>query len=318
MTTKPILVLGGTGFVGRHILARLNSLQLRTLVPTRRRDRARHLLPLPTNEIVEADIHDDATLHGLVAQSEAVINLVGILHGSGADFERAHVTLPTRIIDACRQHQVRRLLHMSALGVTDTGKMPSLYLQSKQAGEAAMRASGLDWTIFRPSVIFGPDDRFINLFASLQRFVPLVPLAGADARLQPVYIGDVTSAFVNVLHNPASVGRTYELAGPDVYRLRELVALAGRIHGCQRLVIGLPDWLGRLQAAVMEVLPGPRLMSMDNLDSLRQPNVASGPMAPELGITSPTRLDAASATGSLARQQRLDHSRAGARRHPTQ
>jgi NADH dehydrogenase len=207
---------------------------------------------------------------------------------------------------------------MSALGVTDTGKLPSLYLQSKQAGEAAVRASALDWTIFRPSVIFGPDDRFINLFASLQRFAPLVPLAGADARLQPVYIGDVASAFVNVLQNPASFGRTYELAGPEVYRLRELVELSGRIHGCRRLVIGLPDWVGRLQAAVMEVLPGPPLMSMDNLDSLRQPNVATGPMAPELGIAHPTRLDAASATGSLARQQRLDQSRAAARRHLTE
>lgn len=314
MTIKRILVLGGTGFVGRHIVARLNGMQLRTLVPTRRLDRARHLLPLPTTEIIEADIHDDRALSRLVAQSDAVINLVGILHGSGADFASAHTTLPNRVIDACRQHGVRRLLHMSALGVTDSGKLPSLYLQTKQAGEAAVRASGLDWTVFRPSVIFGPDDRFINLFASLQRFAPLVPLAGADARLQPVYIGDVASAFVNVLHNPISFGRTYELAGPEVYRLRELVALAGRIHGCRRLVIGLPDWLGRLQAAVMEVLPGPRLMSMDNLDSLRQANVASGPMAPELGITIPTRLDAASATGSLGRQQRLDQNRASARR----
>lgn len=313
MIIHRILVLGGTGFVGRHIVARLNSAQYRVVVPTRRRDRARHLLPLPATEVVEADIHRDEVLDGLVAQCDAVINLVGILHGSGADFERAHVQLPTRVVRACQHHGVRRLLHMSALGVTDNGKLPSLYLQSKQAGEAVVRSSGLDWTIFRPSVIFGPDDRFINLFASLQRFAPLVPLAGADARLQPVYIGDVTSAFVNMLDKPVSVGRTYELAGPDVFRLRELVELAGRIHGCRRLVIGLPDWLGRLQAALLEVLPGPPLMSIDNLDSLRQPNIASGPMAPELGIT-PTRLDTASATGSLERQQRLDRSRASARR----
>ncbi len=316
-----ILLLGGSGFIGSHIASRLSSASRRVLVPTRRPERARHLLLLPTVEVVEADIHDDATLAALVARSDAVINLVGILHGSnaspwGRQFEQAHVRLPARIASACTAAGVRRLLHMSALGVQAGGErsLPSMYLRSKAAGERAVReASDLDWTIFRPSVVFGPDDRFLNLFARLQDWLPVVALGRAGARLQPVYVGDVASGFAAALDLPAAIGACYVLAGPDVYTLRELVRLAGRYSGHARPVIGLPDSLGRLQAMLLELLPGPPLMSRDNFDSMRIDNVAQGPIADVLGIV-PTPIGAVAPAYLRRAPSRLGDERERARR----
>lgn len=314
MRNQTLLVLGGTGFIGRHLVARLVGEGWRVRVPTRRLSRAQPLLPLPTVDIHECDIHDPRALESLTAGCAAVINLVGVLHSRPGDpwgpaFEQAHVALPRRVIEACRGQDVRRLLHMSALGAAGAPPLPSMYLRSKAEGERLVRESGLDWTVFRPSVVFGPDDRFLNLFATLQRFAPVVPLARAQTRFQPVYVGDVAQAFVNALTRPQTIGRAYELAGPEVLTLRQLVRLAGRHAGCSRPVIGLPDSLGRLQAMLMGALPGPTLMSVDNFDSMQVDNVASGPIAPELGIT-PTRISTGSADPEARRQQRLDLDRA--------
>ncbi len=302
-----ILLIGGTGFIGSRIAARLVAANCHVRVPTRRREAARHLLTLPTVDVVQANVHDDAQLRALVAGADVVVNLVGILHGRagapwGPEFEAAHVRLPARVAAACAAAGVRRLLHMSALGVTEGGERsgPSMYLRSKAAGERAVRAAhGVDWTVFRPSVVFGPGDSFLTLFARLQAWLPLMALARAGARFQPVFVGDVAQAFVNALQRPETIGRCYELAGPDVFTLRELVRLAGAYAGHRRPVVGLPDALGRLQAALLEFAPGPTLMSRDNFDSMSLDNVASGPMAPELGVT-PTAL-AAVASSYLGR-----------------
>jgi uncharacterized protein YbjT (DUF2867 family) len=292
-----ILVTGGAGFIGRHIVARLVDRGLGVTVPARHRARARHLILLPTVEVVEADINDPPTLDRLVREHDAVIHLVGILQGSrgdpyGPEFARAHVELPRGVVAACERHGVRRLLHMSALGADPKG--PSMYQRSKGDGEAVVRASTLDWTIFRPSVVFGPEDRFLNLFATLARVFPVLPVGGADVRFQPVWVGDVADAFVNALHRHQTVRQVYELAGPRVYTLRELVQFAAQASGHPRPVIGLPDGLARLQALLMELAPGEPLMSRDNLDSMKVDNVASvQPYVPppELGIT-PTALEA--------------------------
>lgn len=299
MNTKNVLIVGGSGFVGRHLAARLSARNVSVRVPTRRRERARHLLPLPTVEVIEANLADDATLDALVAGQDAVVNLVGILHGNwgepyGSDFAQAHVALPRRLALACGRAGVRRFLHMSALGVPDQGGAgaPSMYLRSKADGEAAVRESdAIDWTIFRPSVIFGPEDALLNMFAAIQRVLPVMPLARSHTRFQPVYVGDVAQAFVNALDNPATFGRTYELAGPDVFTLADLARLAGRLCGHPRPVWHLPDFLGQMQAALLEMMPGEKLMSRDNFDSLARDNVASGPIAPELGIDA-ARLEA--------------------------
>ncbi|MDP2007533.1 MAG: complex I NDUFA9 subunit family protein [Rubrivivax sp.] len=315
-----ILVLGGTGFVGHavceHLAERSSSGQI--VVATRRAASASTLRPLPTVLPVQADVHDDAALAGLVAGCDAVINLVAILHGSPAAFDHVHVQLPRRLAQACRQAGVRRLLHVSALGVgKDVASAPSNYLRSKTAGEHVLEQAGLQLTMFRPSVIFGAEDAFLNLFAQLQALAPFMPLAGSGARFQPVWVDDVAHAIVTALDRKDSIGKTYECTGPTVYTLSELVRLAGRWSGHERPQIPLPDFIGRLQALVMEMLPGQPLMSRDNVDSMKLPNIAGGqlPGLAALGIT-PTALEAV-APGYLGRQQgraRLEKLRAGAGR----
>lgn len=284
---KNILVLGGTGFVGRSVCERLVRRRAdgRIVVPTRRIGHGRPVMPLPTVVLQQADVHDDATLRRLVEGRDAVINLVAILHGNSAAFDRVHVQLPRRLAAACEAAGVRRVLHVSALGVG--ADAPSNYLLSKAAGEAALRQAALDLTVLRPSVIFGANDRFLNLFASMQAVLPVVPLAGADAQFQPVWVEDVAAALVAALDRPNSIGQVFECAGPKVYTLAELVRLAGRWAGHERPVISLPMAIGRLQAAMMALMPGEPLMSKDNLDSMRVPNVATGqlPGLDTLGIT---------------------------------
>lgn len=276
MEINDICVIGGGGFVGRHIVHLLAARGLRVKVPARDRERAKNLILLPTVDVVEADVHDPAAMAELVRGAGAVINLVGVLHdGRGsASFAQAHVELTRKIIAACTANGVRRYLHMSALGAYVHG--PSRYQRSKGEAEALVLASNLDWTIFRPSVIFGPDDSFLNLFAKLQALTPVMLLAKADARFQPVFVEDVAAAFVHALDDRSSIGQAYDLCGPRVYRLRELVALAGRLGGHPRPIIGLGDTLSWIQAFALELLPG-KLMSRDNLASMKVDNVSSAP-----------------------------------------
>lgn len=293
-----VLVIGGSGFIGSHLVAQLAAHDYRVRVPTRHEDNARHLLVLPNVDIVEADIHDEAQLRHLMEDMDAVINLVGILHGKpaasgaryGADFSRAHVELPKKIVAACAAAGIARLLHMSALGADRDA--PSMYLRSKADGEAAACSSAVvGVTIFRPTVVFGEGDHFLNMFASLQKMLPVIPLGGADAKFQPVFVGDVATAYIHALENDHTIGHVYELAGPRVYTLRELVELAGEISGHSHPVVGLPPVLARVEAWFLEHAPGGPLMSRDNLDSMRVDNVARLPIAPELNI-SPTPLEA--------------------------
>jgi len=280
MQHESILLIGGSGFIGSHIAARLAASGRTVIVPTRRRERAKHLLVLPTARVVEADVFDEATLDRLLAGVDAVINLVGVLHSRpgkpwGPEFEHAHVALPRLLVRACERHHIKRVLHMAALGAAVDA--PSMYQRSKAAGENLMLdAAGLQVTSFRPSVVFGPDDRFLNLFARMQALLPVMALGGADARFQPVYVGDVARAFVDALDDPTTAGQVFELVGPHVYTLRELVRLAGVYSGHKRPVVGLPDALARWQAFVLEHLPGGPLMSRDNLDSMKADNIASG------------------------------------------
>lgn len=299
MKHKRVLVIGGSGFIGSHLVALLAAQGKRILVPTRRYMHARHLILLPTVDVVEADIHDDAVLAGLVKGQDAVINLVGILHGDrgtpyGDQFRRNHVELPKRIAQACVDHGVTRLVHMSALGADSNG--PSMYQRSRGDGEAAVQRTygaleGSDLTIFRPSVVFGPEDHFLNLFSKLARWFPVLPIAGADSRMQPIYVGDVAQAITHALDDPRTYGKIYPLAGPQTYTLGELVSRAAAWGGHPRPVLKLPMGLGKLQAGFMEMLPGEPLMSRDNLDSLTRDNVLNEGIAPELEIH-PTALEA--------------------------
>ncbi len=287
-----LLILGGTGFVGRSLcdllVERSGGGGDELLVPSRHPARAKHLQLMPTLRVAQADVHDEAQLTALLRGRDAVVNLVAILHGSDAAFERAHVALPRTLARACAAAGVRRVVHVSALGVGPDA--PSRYLRSKTAGEAVLASAGLDLTILRPSVIFGEHDRFLNLFAALQGVFPVMPLAGSEARFQPVWVGDVAAAIVRCLADDTTVGRVYEIAGPEVFTLKQLVEAAGRWAGHPRPVIGLPMALGRLQAMALECLPGEPMMSRDNLASMQVPNIAGGklPGLAALGIAPAT------------------------------
>lgn len=311
---KHILVLGGTGFVGTHVCEKLIRAGLRVTVLTRHARNARAIQHLPALTVLERDVHNEAALTQTLSGVDAVVNLVAILHGSAAAFERVHVALPASIARACQLQGVRHVVHVSALGADHLAPQagPSNYLRSKGRGEMALvQITGnggnagsvgqqrgpegvqIGLTLLRPSVIFGANDKFLNVFAKLQRVFPVMPLAGAEARFQPLWVQDVAQAVVqSVCMGLARAPqlRILELVGPQVYKLRELVHLsacmAGINQGRGRPVIGLPRWVGQMQALMLGLMPGEPLMSLDNLDSMRIDNVASGswPGLEALGI----------------------------------
>lgn len=277
MNIKNVLLIGGSGFVGGWIANRLSERGMRVVIPSRHRDHTKKATMMPTVYVVEADVHDPKILADLMKGMDAVINLVGILHdGSsgqpyGKRFAEAHVELPKKIVAAMKQTGVRRLVHMSALKASSDA--PSGYLRSKATVLAA--AKDLDVTIFRPSVIFGPGDAFLNKFASLLNLFPVLPLAGAKARFQPTYIGDVADAMIDCLTRSDTFGKTYELAGPRAYSLREMVDYVAKLTGHCRVVINLGSGLAAVQARVLSLLPNPPL-SPDNLRSMQVDNLTDG------------------------------------------
>jgi len=284
-----ILLLGGSGFVGGHVASQLAAAGRKVIVPTRRRERAKRLILLPTVDVVEADIHDRATIERMLRRADAVINLVGILHERRrGDFAAAHVELARLVVQACKATGVVRLLHMSALGADPQG--PSRYLATKGEAESIVAASGLAWTIFRPSVIFGHEDTFLNLFARLERMLPVIALACPRTRFQPVYVGDVARAFVQSLPDDGTHGQRFALCGPEIYTLRKLVAYVGELTGERRPIVPLGPALSMLQARVMEWLPGP-LMTRDNVLSMHSDSVCGCDFPARFGFA-PTALEA--------------------------
>jgi len=290
MTIKNITVFGGAGFVGSCLVAKLNDAGYKIKVLTRRREAAKHLILLPNVEVQECDVMDNRMLKRALKGSDAVINLIGILHESGKNsFEVIHHQLPRRIAQCCEELEINRVLHMSAL--QSGSHAPSQYLRTKAAGEAAINefSKKLDITIFKPSVIFGRDDHFINLFAHLVKFLPIIFLAKPSAKFQPIWVEDVAQCFVNALENTATYDKSYELGGPNVYSLRVLMQKVMAILGKQRPIVGLNDTLSMAQAFIMELMPF-KLMSRDNVRSMLVDSVCSAPIASELCVT-PASLD---------------------------
>ena len=292
MEINNVCVLGGSGFIGRHVCEQLAARGYEVVVPARNRERAKALILLPTVDVVQANVHDPDQLDGLLRATDAVINLIGVLHdGRGAGgFLQAHVRLAEKVVAACRRRGVKRLLHMSALNADPQG--PSAYLRSKGEAEAIVRSAEPAATIFRPSVVFGREDRFLNLFAQLQRRLPVVLLGSPRARFQPIFVEDVAAVIVRSLEEPAAPGRRYDLCGPKVYTLRELVQYAGAVSGHPRPVIGLGPRLSFVQSAVMEVLPG-KLLTRDNYRSMSLDAVCA--QALPFGVR-PTPLEAVAPT----------------------
>jgi len=307
MAIKQVAILGGTGFVGRHIVRRLGAAGVQSRILTRHPHRHSDMKLIPLASLDAGDAHDPQTLQRVFKGCDAVINLVGILNESGRDgsgFRRVHTELTEKALAAAAAAGCQRFLQMSALKA-DMPHPPSHYLRSKAAAEQAVfAATAFPVTVFRPSVIFGPEDSFLNLFAGLLRIAPFLPLARADARFAPVYVGDVAEHFVNCLDDPETFGKGYELCGPRIYTLRDLVRYTARLTRKRRPVIGLPDWAARIQATVFEFVPG-KPLSRDNLASLSVDSVCSGQTLP-----CPTLLEAIAPSylglaGHQAKMQRL-------------
>jgi uncharacterized protein YbjT (DUF2867 family) len=286
MRPLSIVVLGGTGFLGTRLVARLIKDGHQVTVLSRDRELHKHLLVLPGLTLENCDVYQEAQLSERFRGKDVVINLVGILNErwfGGAGFRRAHTELTQHILKAVRSAGVTRLLQVSALkAATDA---PSYYLRTKGEAEKLIRqTSALDWTIFQPSVMFGPGDAFLNRFAGLLAAIPFAfPLARPNARLQPVAVDDVVDAMRSCLHGGASSHQTYELGGPQVYALREIVSLAAKLTHRRRWIIGLPNFLGRMQAFFMNFVPG-RPFSSDNYRSLKVDSVCGEDGFSKLGI----------------------------------
>lgn len=309
-----ICVLGGTGFVGTELVTRLVGQGHWVRVPTRNAGHGQHLRVLSTIELVAANVHDPRTLGQLLAGMDAVINLIGISNPSGrATFRSVHAELATKLVTAARLTRVRRLLQMSALGA-DAEHGPSRYLRSKGEAEAHIRAAvpRLDFTIFRPSVIFGPRDSLTNRFAALLRLAGgFLPLVRSQARFAPVHVGNVAEALVRTLDDRGSFGETYELCGPQVMTLEQIVRMTAAVAQLPCHILRQPDALGRLQAALLGLLPG-KPLSLDNFRSLSVDSLCTRNGLERLGIrprpmmavlpfylgpfTGPTELDAARRT----------------------
>jgi len=304
-----ICVLGGTGFVGTELVAHLADAGHFVRVPTRVLVNGSHLLVLPTVEVLAANVHDLRVLGRLFESMDVVVNLVGILNEPGrrgAGFRAAHADLATKVVEAARAARVKRLLHMSSLGADRAA--PSHYLRSKAEAEATVREApaAIGATIFRPSVIFGHGDSLTNRFARLLRLSRgVLPLARANARFAPVYVGDVAAAFLRAVHDRGTRGQTYELCGPDVITLRQLVQTTAQAAGLPCHIVALPDFIARLQALVMDFLPG-KPFSTDNYKSLTRDSVCRENGCAKLGIT-PTSMAAILPTylGAESLQTRL-------------
>jgi uncharacterized protein YbjT (DUF2867 family) len=290
MTIKNITVLGGAGFVGTSLVTKLDQAGYKVKVLSRRRESSKHLILLPNVQVVECDIADNHALKKALVGSDAVINLVGILHENSKNtFEKVHHQLPRRVAQICEELGIARLLHMSALQASKSA--PSQYLRSKAAGEAAVNefSKKLDITIFKPSVIFGRGDSFLSLFAMLVKYLPVIFLAKSNTKFQPIWVEDVAQCFVNALENTATYGKSYELGGPQIYSLRELVQKVMDVLRKTRPIVGLNNALSMAQASAMQLSPIP-LITRDNIRSMQVDSVCADSIASVLGVTA-TSLD---------------------------
>jgi len=272
-----IAILGGTGFIGRQLIEQLASKQQALITASRQTNPPN----LPATTIKQVDIHQLDQLTELLNGCSAVINLVGILNGSAQQFDQAHHQLVNNMIAACKENGIHRVIHISALNASPQG--PSNYLQSKAKGEQALRDSGLSYTILQPSVVFGAEDQFLNRFKQLLKFSPMLPLAKAHSRFAPVFVGDVVQAITICLRQENTIGHTYELCGPKVYSLQELVQKTAQWSGKRRWIMPISDRIAYAQATLFEYLPS-KPLTRDNLRSLEQDSVCQVNGLNALGI----------------------------------
>jgi uncharacterized protein YbjT (DUF2867 family) len=312
MAAQHLVILGGTGFVGSHLVPRLAADGHRIVLLSRNREQHRELGVLPKVTVRSADVYNDDVLRREFDGADAVINLIGILNTQGSHtFQRAHVDLTRRVIAACHASGVNRLHQMSSL---KAGQGLSNYLKTRGEAETLVKASGLDWTIYQPSVIFGEGDGLVSRFAALLRRMPALPLARAKSRMAPTFVGDVAEAIARCVDsNKLGLRRSYELYGPETFTLGEIVHQIRDTAGLRTPVIPLHDSLGRLQSQVAGLLPG-KPFSFDNFQSLRTDSVGKTDGYAALGIVpQPFTPWLPRLLGGSPLQRRLDEARAARR-----
>jgi len=293
MNINKVCIIGGTGFVGHHLIPKLANAGIECRIPARRPHRYRSLEVQKGCELAPLGKLDAESLKSHFSGCDAVINLLGILNESNSrSFEEMHVEIPKIILEAALQSGVKRLLHMSALNADETNGA-SNYLKSKGKAENLMHtlnAGSVKVTSFRPSVIFGDNDSFINRFAQLLMIPGPLPLACAGAKFSPVYVGDVTAAFLKALTDESTFDKSYELCGPRTLTLLQIVEYIAQHKGVHKNIIGLGDAMSRLQAKILGMMPG-KPFTMDNYNSLQQPSVCTHNGLQQLGINA-TDMDA--------------------------
>lgn len=301
-----VTVFGGAGFLGRYVVRALVRKGAQVRVVCRRPDEAMRCKPMgDVGQViaVAANIRDDASVAAAIAGSDAVINLIGILYERGRQtFDAIHAEGAARIARVAASEGIDRLIHVSAMGADP--QAPANYARSKGLGEQAVREAFVNATILRPSILFGPEDKFFNFFAGIARMVPALPLiGGGHTRFQPVYVCDAAEAIVTTLARAEAVGQTYEIGGPSIYSFRELMEIMLETIKRRRVLVPVPFWATAIEGAAVEIslnimakiagtiVPAPPI-TQDQVRMLRSDNVASGdlPGLAELGIT-PTALD---------------------------
>ncbi len=311
-SSQNICLIGGSGFVGTELASQLSRKNKSIRVLSRDLRKMKSLRVVPTVEVMQVDPHDVDALTNAFRDQDVVINLVGILNtsvGVGGTFDEAHIGLAGNIVDAAKASGVKRIIQMSSLHA-DADNAPSEYLRSKGKAAEVLQESGLPLTIFCPSVIFGNGDGLFTRFANLLRAMPFMPLACAESRFAPVYVGDVAREMVSAIDNPETIGQSINLCGPQEFTLREIVEYTAEVLEINRSIIALPDGLAKFQAFVMEFIPG-KPFSRDNYNSLQVDSVCS-----DSASAQPTQVQKIVPTylGKMNRQSRLQHYREMARR----
>ncbi len=311
-SSKSICLLGGSGFVGTELASQLVKAGHKVRVLSRDLRKMKSLRVVPFIEVLQVDPYDVESLASAVEGQDVIVNLVGILNtsvGKGGSFDEAHVNLASNLRDACGKKGVRRVIQISSLKA-DANDGPSEYLRSKGRAVEILSDSDLDLTVFCPSVIFGNGDGLFTRFANLLKAMPFLPLACPDARFAPVYVGDVAARVVQSVNDADTIGASYNLCGPDILTLREIVEYTAEVLDIQRSIIGLPNSLARAQAFVMELVPG-KPFSRDNYQSLQVDSICDS-----CDETAPTSIKKIVPTylGKMNRQSRLQHYRELARR----
>lgn len=283
---KTITVFGGTGFIGRNLIAKLAKKGFKIIVPTRNPYLHGYLKPMGEPgqiDVLKFNPYNFSNLNEFIDSSEIVINCIGVLYEKkNQKFDHAHHFFPKFLTSILNKNVTKKFIHISALGAKENSN--SLYIKSKFQGEQVITSNFKNSVILRPSIVFGTNDNFFNLFNKLINLLPIIPLAGAKTKFQPCYVGDVTDAIIKIIEdiNPSQV---YELGGPKVYTFKELIeTLLGSLNK-KRLIVGLPDFISRVQAKIMQLFPNP-LLTEDQLEILRSDNICSNhyPGFSELGI----------------------------------